>query len=68
MNNCFMSCISLVYLNIENWVINERCNTKDMFLGCDNLSLIKCTEKTFERLFGELGDGWIYEDGFGMKC
>ena len=66
---CFYGCKSLVYLDIENWVINEECYTEDMFTGCDNLSLIKCSKDTFERILGkEFGtDAWRYENGFAIR-
>ena len=64
---CFARCTSLVYLNVENWVINERCNTKDMFNECDNLSLIKCRQDTFEKIKGSLKGVWEYENGFATK-
>ena len=42
MNGCFAGCTSLAYLNIEN---------RDVFDGCDNLSLVKCSKETFDELF-----------------
>ena len=42
MNGCFAGRTSLAYLNIENW---------DVFDGCDNLSLVKCSKETFDELF-----------------
>ena len=65
MYGCFAGCISLVYLNIENWVINERCDTTHIFNECNNLSLIKCSKNTFKRI---LSKGWIYENGYAIKC
>ena len=42
MNDCFAGCTPLAYHNIEN---------RDVFDGCDNLSLVKCSKETFDELF-----------------
>lgn len=42
MSYCFAGCTFLAYHNIENW---------DVFNGCDNLSLVKCSKETFDKLF-----------------
>ena len=55
-----MGCESLAYLNIENWVINDECDTTNLFKWCDNLSLIKCCEDTFDKLTRELNGLWSY--------
>ena len=59
-----MGCESQAYLNIENWVINDECDTTNLFKWCDNLSLIKCSKETYERI---LGNDWVYENGFAIR-
>ena len=51
MNYCFAGCTFLAYHNIEN---------RDVFDGCDNLSLVKCSKKTFDELFNAYW--WTNED------
>lgn len=51
MNYCFAGCTFLAYHNIENW---------DVFNGCDNLSLVKCSKETFDELFNAYW--WTNED------
>ena len=59
---CFSDCTSLIYLNIENW------RNASGFAGCNNLSLIKCRQDTFEKIKHELMGEWIYENGYAIKC
>ena len=59
---CFSDCISLIYLNIENW------RKARGFAGYNNLSLIKCRQDTFEKFKHELMGEWIYENGYAIKC
>ena len=63
---CFTGCTSLIYLNIENWII-ETDYIYYMFDGCDNLSLIKCRQDTFEEFKRFLLGTWNYENGFAIK-
>lgn len=51
MNYCFAGCTFLAYHNIEN---------RDVFDGCDNLSLVKCSKETFDELFNTYW--WTDED------
>ena len=65
MRMCFKGCSSLIYLDIEKWTINDNCNINKIFEGCDNLSLVKCTKKTYKKLLRPLN--WTYENGYAVR-
>ena len=66
MYQCFKGCSSLLYLNIEDWTLNDGVIMDGLFDDCNRLIMIRCSENVYHRLFPKRSK-WEYEGGFALK-